>query len=126
MTHPPTLFDIPAEMRAFAEQSFEQAKRAFDRYMGAAHTTLSTFEGQSQAAQAGAKDVSEKIMAFADQNVTTAFDFAQKLVRAKDPQTLFELHREFIQRQMEVLSEQAKILGQAASQAAKDSLTSKR
>ena len=76
----PAPFEIPAEMRAFAERSFEQAKLAFDKFMEAAQSTMTTFEGQSQVAQAGAKEVSNKIMTFAEQNVATAFDYAQKLV----------------------------------------------
>jgi phasin len=99
----PAPFEIPAEMRAFAERSFEQAKLAFDKFMEAAQSTMTTFEGQSQVAQAGAKEVSNKIMTFAEQNVATAFDYAQKLVHAQDPQALLTLHGEFIRSQMQVL-----------------------
>ena len=36
----PAPFEIPAEMRAFAERSFEQAKLAFDKFMEAAQSLL--------------------------------------------------------------------------------------
>ena len=114
-------FEIPAEMRAFAERSFEQAKIAFDTFMEATQSTMNTFEGQSKVAQAGAKEVSHKIMSFAEQNVANAFEYAQKLVQAKDPQTLLALHGEFIRSQMQVLGDQARELGEAASKAASDS-----
>ena len=42
-------FEIPAEMRAFAEKSVEQAKQAFDSFIAAAQHAVSTAE--SQAAQ---------------------------------------------------------------------------
>jgi len=110
----PAPFEISAEMRAFAERSFEQAKLAFDKFMEAAQSTMNTLDGQSKVAQAGAKEVSEKIMSFAEQNVANAFDYAQKLVQAQDPQALMTLHNDFIRSQMQVLSEQARQLGEVA------------
>ena len=104
-------FEIPAEMRAFAERSFEQAKFAFDKFMDATQSTMNTIEGQSKVTQAATKEVSKKIMNFAEQNVASAFDYAQKLVRAKDPQTLLALHSEFISSQMQVLCAQTMTLG---------------
>ena len=116
----PAPFEIPAEMRAFVERSFEQAKLAFDKFMDAAQSTMNTFEGQSNLAQTGAKEVTQKIKDFAEQNVATAFDHAQKLVQAKDAQTLLTLHSEFVQSQMQVLSEQARVLGEISSKVARD------
>jgi phasin len=112
--------EIPAEMRAFAERSLEQAKLAFDKFMDAAQSTMNTFEGQSKVAQAGAKEVTQKIKDFAEQNVTTTFDHAQKLVQAKDAQTLLTLHREFVQSQMQELNEQVRVLGEISSKAVAD------
>jgi phasin len=112
-TMPP--FEIPTEMRAFAEQSVEQAKLAFDKFIAAAHDAVNTFEGRAKTAQAGAKDVSEQAMAYAEENVSNAFAFAQKVVRAKDVNELMQLQSEFIKVQMQTLSEQAKELGQTAT-----------
>jgi phasin len=113
-------FEIPAEMRQMAEQSVEQARKAFDGFIAAAEHAVSTFGGQAAVAQAGARDVGKKAMTFAEQNVATSFEFAQKLVRAKDVQEILRLHSEFIRSQMEALSNQAKELGEAAGRAAKD------
>ena len=112
--------EIPAEMSAFAERSLEQAKLAFDKFMDAAQSTMNTFEGQSKVAQAATKEVAQKIKDFAEQNVNMTFDHARKLVQAKDAQTLLTLHGEFIQSQMQVLTEQARILGEISSKAAMD------
>jgi phasin len=114
----PAPFEIPPEMLAFAERSFEQAKFAFDKFMDAAQSTMSTFESQTNVAQVGAREVTQKIREFAEQNVAAVFDHAQKLVQAKDAQTLLTLHGEFIQSQMQVLSEQARSLGEISSKAA--------
>ena len=116
----PAPFEIPPEMRAFAERSFEQAKFAFDKFMDAAQSTMSTFESQTNVAQVGAREVTEKIREFAEQNVAAVFDHAQKLVQAKDAQALLTLHGEFIQSQMQVLGEQARALGEVSSKAAVD------
>ena len=44
-------FEIPREMRTFAEQSVEQARKAFDGFMTAAQKAASSIEGQASAAQ---------------------------------------------------------------------------
>jgi phasin len=96
----PTPFEIPIEMRAFAERSLEQAKLAFDKYMEAAQSTTNTLEGQANVARAGAREMTVKIKEFTEQNVAAAFDHAQKLVQAKDAETLLKLHGEFVQSQI--------------------------
>ena len=116
----PAPFEIPPEMLAFAERSFEQAKFAFDKFMDAAQSTMSTFESQTNVAQVGAREVTEKIREFAEQNVAAVFDHAQQLVQAKDVQALLTLHGEFIQSQMQVLSEQMRALREVSSKAAVD------
>jgi hypothetical protein len=71
-------------------------------------------------ARSGAKDVGEKAMTFAQRNIMASFEFAQKLVRAKDVQEMMKLQTDYIQSQMQTLGEQAKEL-QNASKAAMDS-----
>jgi phasin len=116
---------IPPEMRALAEKSVEQAKQAFDGFMTAAHRTVSTLEGQAEAARKGAKDVGAKAIDFAEQNIANSFDFAQKLVRAKDMKEMLELQASYVRTQMQVLAEQAKELGQASSKVASEPLKSR-
>ena len=111
-------FEIPRDMRTFAEQSVEQARKAFDGFMTAAQKAASSLEGQASAAQTGAKDMRQKAMAFAEQNVATSFEFAQRLVHAKDIEELTRLQTEFVQHQMAALAEQAQELGQTATRAA--------
>jgi phasin len=117
-------FQIPPEMRAVAEKSVAQAKQAVEGFISAAQRTVSAIEGQAEAARKGAKDVSGKAMVFAERNITSSFDFAQKLVRAKDVQEMLELQASYIQTQMQVLAEQAKELGQSSSKMATDPLKS--
>ena len=116
-------FEIPPEMRSFAEKSVEQARQAFDGFISAAHKAVSTFEGQAETARKGAKDVTEKAMTFAERNIATSFEFWQQLVRAKDVQDVLKLQADYVRTQMQTLSEQAKELGESSSKAARDATT---
>ena len=111
-------FQIPPEMRSFAEQSVAQARKAFDGFMTAAQSAVSTLEGQAAAAQAGAKDVQQKAVTFAEHNVAASFDFAQKLLKAKDAEEVMKLQADYVKAQMQALGEQARELGQSATKAA--------
>jgi phasin len=111
-------FEIPSEVRSFAEKSVAQARKAFDGFMNATQQAATAMEGQASAAQSGAKDVRQKAVAFAEQNVANSFDFAQKLVRAKDVEEVMRLQAEFVKAQMQALSAQAQELGQTATRAA--------
>lgn len=113
-----TDFQVPPDMRAFAEQSVAQAKKAFDGFMTAAQGAASAFEGQAAAAQAGAKDMQRKAVEFAEVNVAASFELAQKLVTAKDPSEMARLHAEYVKAQMQKLTEQARELGETVAKAA--------
>jgi phasin len=113
-------FQIPPEMRALAEKSVEQARQAIEGFMAAAHNTVSVMEGQAETARKGAKNVSQKAIDFAERNIASSFDFAQRLVRAKDMQEMLELQASYVRTQMQALGEQAKELGQTASKMAPD------
>jgi len=119
-------FEIPTEMRNMAEQSVVQARQAFDGFMSAAQKAVADTENRAATAQANVKGAGEKMMSFAEQNVSTSFEFAQRLVRAKDVDEMMRLQRDFLNSQMQTLSEQAKELGQAAGQAAKGATDPKR
>ena len=89
-------FEIPKEMQAVTERSVEQAKLAFTNYIQAAQEAVSTFEQGVKASQAGA--VNKKAMSFAERNLLSAFEFAQKLVQAKDIHQLIRMQTEFVHR----------------------------
>ena len=111
-------FEIPAEMRALAEKSVEQARQAFETFMSAATQAASTADKQVQGAQAGAKEVGALAVRFAERNLATSFEFAQQLVRAKDTQEVMALHAEYVKRQIAAFSDQAKELSKEAAKMA--------
>jgi len=117
--NPSENFEIPPEMRAFAEKSFEQARQAFEGFVSAANRTVSTFEGQAETARKGARDIGQTAMTFAQNNILQSFEFAQKLVRARDVDEILKLQAEYIKEQMQALTEQAKQLGERTSEVVK-------
>ncbi len=118
-------FEIPPDMRVFAEKSVEQAKQAFDGFVTAASRAVNALEGQTETARQGAKDVTEKAMGFAQKNVAGSFEFMHRLVQAKDFQEVLRLQTDYVKTQMQVLAEQAKELGESTTKAAKDAATPK-
>lgn len=116
-------FELPPDMKAFAEKSVEQAKQAFEGFISAAHQAVSTLEGQTETARQNAKDVTAKAMTFAQKNIASSFEFMQKLVQAKDFQEVLKLQTDYVKTQMQVLTEQAKELGESTAKAAKDATT---
>jgi phasin len=105
-------------MLALAEKSVEQAKQAFDVFISAAQHAVSTAENQAASAQAGAKEVGELAMGFAERNIASSFEFARKLLQAKDPTDVMALHAEYVNSQIAVLTEQGKELTSRASKMA--------
>jgi len=111
-------FQVPPEMRAFAEQSMDQARKAFDSVVMAAQNAASSFEGQTTAAQANVKDVQRKVVSFTEQNVAASFELARKLLAAKDGEELMKVHADYVKSQMQALADQARELSSAATRAA--------
>ena len=69
----------------------------------------------------GGSELSNKVFGYAERNVASAFEFAQRLVQVRDLQSLTTLQMEFIQAQMQALTEQAKDLSESATKAVMDS-----
>jgi phasin len=110
---------IPPEMRAFAEQSVQQAQKAFDDLMSATQRAVSTFEGHATTAQTSAREIQRKVVTFSERNVQASLEFAQRLLQARDPEDVLKLHADYVKSQMQALSEQARELAEQATAAAK-------
>jgi phasin len=113
-------FEIPKEMRSMAEASFEQARKTFEKFVASAQAAAGSLEERNASVRAGAKDVSQKAIAYAEKNVQTSLDYAQSLLKAKDLTEVMRLHSEYVQGQMRSLAEQASEMGQAVTKAAMD------
>jgi phasin family protein len=107
-------FEIPTDMRKVTEQSMEQVRTAINGY-------LQFFQRAVPGNVMGGSELSNKILGYAERNVANAFEFAQKLVQVKDVQDLAKLQMEFIQSQMQAMTEQAKDLSEAATKSIMES-----
>jgi len=109
---------VPPEMRKFAEQSVQQAKKAFDDLMNATQKAVSTFEGHASSAQTTALELQRKVIGYSERNVSASLEFAQKLVQAKAPEEAMKLHADYVKAQMQALAEQARDIAQHTAKAA--------
>ena len=110
-TTPP--FEFPTDMRKMTEQSMEQVKTAIHGY-------LQFFQRAVPGDVIGGSELSNKILGYAERNVASAFKFAERLVQVRDFQSLIALQMEFIQAQMQAMTEQVKDLSETATKALMD------
>ena len=104
----------------------EQARKAFDNFVGAAQQAMNDLEGRAQTARSGAMDVNGRAMTFAERNMAASFEFAQNLVRAKTAEDVLHLQTEYVKAQIQVLNEQTKELAEATAKVAKDATEARR
>jgi phasin len=113
-------FEIPKEMRSMAEAGFGQARKNFEKFLTAAQATAGTIDERGDTVRAGAREVRNKVISYAEKNVESSLDYAQSLLKAKDLTEVMKLHSEYVQGQMRLLAEQASEMGQVVSRAAVD------
>jgi phasin len=111
-------YEVPTEMREFAEKSVEQARKAVDGFIGAARKTADTLGSSASTMQASGKEIADKTLTYAEQNIAAAFDLAQRLVRAKDMQEAMQIQAEFARSQFAAMQSQIKEFGSIAQSAA--------
>jgi phasin len=100
-----------AEVRDVTAKSVEEARKAFESFIDAAHKATAHMEGSADALQSSAKEASAKALSFTEANVKAAFDHAQKLIQAKDPQEILAHQAEFVRKQLASVEAHAKELG---------------
>src|SRR5215210_2301581 len=113
----PMNFQVPEEMRNMAERSVTQTRQALESFLLDARPTTETMEQTTDKVQAGAKDMAQRTLSSAEQNIRTSLDYAEKLVRAKDLQEAAQIQSEFVRSQVEAMQAQMKEFGSAAQSA---------
>ena len=110
-------YEIPAGLRDLTAKSVEEARKAFESFIEAAHKATAQAEGTASALQSTAKGVSAKALSFTEANLKAAFDHAQMPIQAKDPQEILAHQSEYVKKQLAAMEEQAKELGTAVLKA---------
>src|SRR5713101_4644010 len=103
-------FEVPEQMRAFAERGVSQARDNYAKFKDAAETHNGTIEAVFTTASKGASDYSAKVMEFMKANTTAHLDFAHQLFGIKSPSEAMELWTAHARKQFETFSAQTKEL----------------
>jgi hypothetical protein len=103
-------FEIPTDMRKITEQSVEQVRTAINGY-------LQFFKRAIPVNVMGGSEMSDKILNYTERNVASAFEFAQRLAQVRDVPALAQLQTDFIQAQMQAMTEQTKDLSETMTKA---------
>ena len=115
-------FEVPEQMRAFAEKGVSQARDNYARFKDAAETHNGTIEAVFTTASKGASEYSAKLMEFMKANTSTALDFAQELLAVKSPSEAMELWTSHARKQYETLAAQAKELAELSQKVATETV----
>jgi phasin len=115
-------FEVPEQMRAFAERGVSQARDNYAKFKDAAESQNSTIEAVFTNASKGASTYSAKLMEFMKANTTANLDFAQVLLGAKSPSEAVELYTTHARRQFETYSAQAKELAELSQKVATETI----
>jgi phasin len=111
-------FEVPEQMRAFAEKGVSQARDNYAKFKDAAETHNGTMEAVFTSASKGASAYSAKLMEFMKANTTSALDFAQELLSVKSPTEAVELWTTHTRKQFETFTAQAKELTELSQKVA--------
>src|SRR5258708_26192347 len=84
-------FEVPEQMRAFAEKGVSQVRDNYAKFKDAAETHNGTIEAVFTTASKGASAYSAKLLEFFKANTTSSLHFAQELVRVQAPAAAMEL-----------------------------------
>jgi phasin len=115
-------FEVPEQMRAFAEKGVSQARDNYARFKDAAESHNGTIEAVFTSASKGASDYSAKMMEFMKANTTANLDFAQELLGVKSPSEAMELWTSHARKSYETLSAQLKELAELSQKVASETV----
>ena len=113
-------FEVPEQMRAFAEKGVSQARDNYAKFKDVAESHNGTMEAVFTSATKGATDYSAKLLDIFKSNTNATFDFAQELVGVKTLSQAMELWSSHAKKQVETLTAQTKELAELAQKIASE------
>ena len=115
-------FEVPEQVRAFAEKGVSQARDNYARFKDVAESNNSTMEAVFASAGRGASQYSAKLMEIVKANTTASLDFAQELVGVKTPSEALELWTSHAKKQFEAFSAWSKELTELSQKVATETV----
>ena len=106
------------KMREMAQTTLDKAKEAVSKYMTESQKVREKADSTMRASYSNVREMNEKAVAFAEANVRTGFELAERLLQAKDPQEMGTIYQNHLKEQMEKMNEQFRELGSLMSKPA--------
>src|ERR1700730_5042327 len=97
-------FEVPEQVRAFAEKGVSQARDNYAKFKDAAETHNVRIEAGFTTAAKGASEYSTKLMEFMKTNTTATLDFVEELLRIKRRAEEMELWTSRTRKQAQALA----------------------
>ena len=113
-------FEVPEQMRAFAEKGVSQARDNYAKFKDAAESHNATLEAVFTIASKGFSDYTAKLVEMMKANSSASLDFAQTMFSVKAPSEAMELVSAQAKKQYETLTAQAKELAELSQKVAAD------
>ncbi|MCP3473609.1 phasin [Bradyrhizobium sp. CCGUVB1N3] len=115
-------FEVPEQMRAFAEKGVSQARESYAKFKDAAESQNGTIEAVFASANKGIGEYTAKLMEFMKANTSAHLDFAQELLGQKSPAEAMELWNTHSRKQLETFQAQAKELAEIGQRVAAETV----
>ena len=114
----PLDFEIPASVRDLAAKSVDQTREAYNRFIEAARQAHDVVVKSSDVIAAGAREINDRAVKYTEANLQANFDFAQRIVHAKDIKEALDIQTQFARQQLEAFTHQAQELTRLVAQSA--------
>ncbi len=105
-------FQLPEQVRAFAEKGVSQARENYTKLKDAAESHNGAIEAMFASATKGTTDYSAKMLDIVKANTTATFDLMQGLTGAKTLPEAFEMLTAHTKHQVEAITAQTKELAE--------------
>ena len=115
-------FEVPEQMRAFAEKGVSQARDSYAKFKDAAETHNGTIEAVFSTVSKGASEYSAKVMEMMKSSTTANLDFAQELIAVKSPSEAMELWTSHAKKQFETFAGHSKELAELTQKIATETV----
>lgn len=115
-------FEVPEQVRAFAEKGVSQARDSYAKFKDAAETHNSAVEAMFSSASKGASEYSAKLMEIMKTNTSATLDFAQELIGVKTPTEAMELWTSHARKQFEAFTANTKELAELGQKVATETV----
>jgi phasin len=115
-------FEVPEQMRAFAEKGVSQARDNYAKFKDVAESHNGTMEAVFTTASKGASEYSAKLIEIMKATTTANLDFAQSLFGVKSPSEALELWTAYARKQFETFTANTKELAELSQRVANETV----